>query len=70
MCAVAAYVPTMADNDLSDEFKAVGEAVKNLARKANEISGEQINSLIEVVKSKLTELENLLEDQRAKRSSE
>ena len=59
----------MADNDLSDEFKAVGEAVKNLAHKANAISGEQINSIIEVVKEKLTELEKLLDDQRAKRAS-
>ena len=59
----------MADNDLSDEFKAVGEAVKKLAHKANAISGEQINSIIEVVKEKLTELEKLLDDQRAKRAS-
>ncbi len=60
----------MADNDLSEEFKAVGEAVKNLARKANEISGDEIKSVLEAVKTKLSELEKLLDDQRARRSSE
>jgi len=58
----------MADNDLSEEFKAVGVAVKNLARKANEISGDEVKSFIEAVKGKLTELEQLLDDQRAKNS--
>lgn len=60
----------MADNDLSEEFKAVGDAVKNLARKANEISGDEIKSFIEAVKTKLSELEKLLDDQRAKHTSE
>ena len=60
----------MADNDLSEEFKAVGEAVRNLAGKANEISGDEIKSFIEAVKAKLSELEQLLDDQRAKRSRE
>jgi hypothetical protein len=60
----------MADNDLSEEFKAVGEAVRNLARKANEISGDEIKTFIEAVKGKLNELEQLLDDQRAKHSRE
>ena len=60
----------MADNDLSEEFKAVGEAVKSLARKANEISGDEVKSVIEAVKVKLTDLERLLESHRAKPSSE
>ena len=60
----------MAENDLSEEFKAVGEAVKNLARKANEVSGDEIKSFIEMLKVKLTEFEKLLDDQRAKRSAE
>ena len=58
----------MAENDLSEELKAVGEAVRNLARKANEISGDEIKSFIEAVKAKLSELEKLLDDQRAKHS--
>jgi len=57
----------MADNDLSVEFKAVREAVMNLGRKANEISGDEIKSFIEAVKTKLSELEKLLDDQRTKR---
>jgi hypothetical protein len=60
----------MADNDFSEEFKAVGEAVKNLARKVNEKSGDEIKSFIEAVKTKLSELEKLLDDQRAKRPVE
>ncbi len=60
----------MVDNDLSEEFKALGEAVRNLARKANEISGDEIKSFIEAVKGKLSELEQLLDDQRAKHSRE
>ena len=60
----------MADNDLSEEFKAVGEAVKSLARKANEISGDEVKSVIEAVKTKLSDLERLLESHRAKPSSE
>jgi hypothetical protein len=59
----------MAENDLSEEFKAVGDAVKNLARKANEISGDEIKSFLEAVKTKLSELEKLLDDQRAKHTS-
>ena len=59
----------MPDNDLSEEFKAVGDAVKNLARKANAISGDEIKSFLEAVKAKLSELEKLLDDQRAKHTS-
>jgi hypothetical protein len=59
----------MAENDLSEEFKAVGDAVKNLARKANAISGDEIKSFLEAVKAKLSELEKLLDDQRAKHTS-
>jgi hypothetical protein len=55
----------MADNDLSEEFKAVGEAVKNLARKVNAISGDEVKSFLEAVKTKLSELEKLLDEQRA-----
>jgi hypothetical protein len=58
----------MADNDLSEEFKAVRKALKNLGRKANEISGDEIKSFIEGVKAKLSELEKRLDDQRTKRS--
>ena len=60
----------MADNDLSAEFKAVGEAVRNLARKANEISGDEVKSFIEAVKRKLSELEPLLDDQPGETSRE
>lgn len=60
----------MADNDLSEEFTAVVDAVKNLARKANAVSGEEIKSFLEAVKTKVSELEKLLDDQRAKRASE
>lgn len=56
----------MADNDLSEEFKAVGDAVKNLARKVNAISGDEIKSFLEAVKTKVSELEKLLDDERAK----
>ena len=59
----------MPDNDLSEEFKAVGDAVKNLARKANAISGDEVKSFLEAVKTKLSELEKLLDDQRAKHTS-
>jgi len=59
----------MPDNDLSEEFKAVGDAVKNLARKANAISGDEVKSFLEAVKAKLSELEKLLDDQRAKQAS-
>ena len=59
----------MPDNDLSEEFKAVGDAVKNLARKANAISGDEVKSFLEAVKAKLSELEKLLDDQRAKHTS-
>ena len=60
----------MAENDLSEELKAVGEAVKNLARKVNEVSGDEIKSFIETLKVKLTEFEQLLDDERAKHSAE
>lgn len=60
----------MTDNDLSEEFKAVGEAVKNLARKVNTISGDEVKSFLEAVKTKVSELEKLLDDQRAKYKSE
>ena len=60
----------MADNDLSEEFTAVGDAVKNLARKVNAISGDEIKSFLEAVKTKLSELEKLLDDERAKHAAE
>jgi len=60
----------MADNDLSEEFKAVGDAVKNLARKVNAISGDEVKSVLEAVKTKVSELEKLLDEQRAKYRSE
>jgi hypothetical protein len=60
----------MADNDLSEEFKAVGDAVKNLARKVNAISGDELKSVLEAVKTEVSELEKLLDDQRAKYKSE
>ena len=60
----------MADNDLSEEFKAVGDAVKNLARKVNAISGDEVKSVLEAVKTKVSELEKLLDEQWAKYSSE
>ena len=60
----------MADNDLSQEFTAVVDAVKNLARKANAISGDEVKSFIETVKTKLSELEKLLDDQRSKHAPE
>jgi hypothetical protein len=60
----------MADNDLSEEFKAVGDAVKNLARKVNAISGDEVKSFLEAVKTKVSELEKLLDDQRARYKSE
>ena len=60
----------MADNDLSEEFKAVGDAVKNLARKVNAVSGDEVKSFLEAVKTKVSELEHLLDEQRAKYKSE
>ena len=60
----------MADNDLSEEFKAVGDALKNLARKVNAISGDEIKSFLEVVKTKVSELEKLLDEERAKHAAE
>ena len=60
----------MADSDLSEEFKAVGDAVKNLARKVNAISGDEIKSFLEAVKTKLSELEKLMDDERAKHAAE
>ncbi len=59
----------MADNDLSEEFKAVGDAVKNLARKVNAISGDEVKAFLEAVKAKVSELEKLLDDERAKYKS-
>jgi hypothetical protein len=59
----------MADNDLSEEFKAVGDAVKNLARKVNAISGDEVKAFLEAVKTKVSELEKLLDDERAKYKS-
>jgi hypothetical protein len=60
----------MGENDFSEEFKAVGDAVKNLARKVNAISGDEVKSFLEAVKTKVSELEKLLDDQRAKYKSE
>lgn len=60
----------MADNDLSEEFKAVGDAVKNLARKVNAVSGDEVKSFLEAVKTKVSELEKLLDEQRARHKSE
>ena len=60
----------MADSDLSAEFKAVGDAVANLARKAEAVYGDEIKSFLEAVKSKVGELEKRLDDQKAKRHSE
>ena len=60
----------MADNDFSEEFKAVGDAVKNLARKVNAISGDEVKSILEAVKTKVSELEKLLDDQRTKYKAE
>jgi len=59
----------MAENDLSEEFKAVGDAVKNLARKVNAISGDEVKAFLEAVKTKVSELEKLLDDERAKYKS-
>jgi hypothetical protein len=60
----------MADDDLSEEFKAVGDAVKNLARKVNAISGDEVKSFLEAVKTKVSELEKVLDEQRAKNKSD
>ena len=60
----------MADNDFSEEFKAVGDAVKNLARKVNAVSGDEVKSILEAVKTKVSELEKLLDDQRTKYKAE
>ena len=60
----------MTENDLSEEFKAVGDAVKNLARKVNAVSGDEVKSFLEAVKTKVNELEKLLDEQRAKDKSD
>jgi hypothetical protein len=60
----------VADNDLSAEFKAVGEAVKNLARKAEAVSGVEVKTFLEAVRTKVNELEKLLDDQKAKHKSQ
>jgi len=60
----------MADNDLAEEFKAVGDAVKNLARKVDAISGDEVKSFLEAVKTKVSEFEKLLDAQRAKNKSD
>jgi hypothetical protein len=59
----------MADSDFSAEFKAVGEAMTNLARKAEAVYGEEIKSFLDAVKTKVSELEKRLDEQRTKRQS-
>ena len=57
------------NNDLSAELKAVGDAVANLARKAQAVYGDEIKSFLEAVKNKVSDLEHHLDDQRTKRDS-
>ena len=59
----------MADSDLSEGIQGGRRGSEESRGKANEISGDEIKSFIEAVKTKLGELENLLDDQRVKHSS-
>ena len=60
----------MAGDDLSDELKAVGDAVTRLARKAEALYGQEVKSFLDAVKIKLREVEELVDDEVAKRKSE
>jgi hypothetical protein len=58
----------MAESDFSAEFKAVGEAIANLARKAEAVYGDEIKSFLDAVKTKVGELEKRLDEQTKRQS--